>query len=114
MLPEQLSGERRVRIGRVPDEAASGVGVHGKQKGNEEMMRVPERLKRLLAYPSMGGGVHQKHAQEHDMTGDAASLSVVHLDRRHRAKLCPLDIEEAARSHQQPNTTRQQRSTHLT
>jgi hypothetical protein len=40
--------------------------------------------------------VHQQHAKKHYVTGNAARLSVVDLDRRLLADLAQLDIEETA------------------
>jgi hypothetical protein len=45
----------------VTDEAASGMRVHAEQKRDEQVMRVPERLERLLPDPMVSCGVYQKH-----------------------------------------------------
>lgn len=45
----------------------------------------------------MGGGVHQKHAEEHDVAGDATGLGVVDLDGRLGTKLEALDVVEAGK-----------------
>ena len=43
------------------------------------MMGVPEGLKGLLPDPVMCCRVHEEHAQEHDVAGDASGLGVVYL-----------------------------------
>ena len=42
----------------------------------------------------MGGGVHEKHTEKHDVSSHAAGLSVVDLDGRLGPKLCFLNVEE--------------------
>jgi hypothetical protein len=59
------------------------------------MVGVPEGLERLLSDAVVSRGVHKQHAEKHDMAGEAARLSVVDLNRRHRTNLSSLDIEEA-------------------
>lgn len=43
----------------------------------------------------MGGGIHEQHAQKHDMASHTAGLSVVNLDSRFGSDLGLLDVEEA-------------------
>lgn len=74
VIPEIGTGKWRERCSRVADEAPGGVSVHAQQEWDEQVMRVPERLERLLAYPVMGSGVHQHHAKQHDVTGNATGL----------------------------------------
>ena len=69
--------------------------IKAKQEGDEQMMRVPESLKRLLADHTMRSGVHQEHTQKHNMASDSTSFSVVDLDCSNRTKLIFLNIEEA-------------------
>jgi len=97
VVPEVGAGEGGVGVGAVADEAVGGVGVEAKQEGDEEVVRVPERLERLLPDFGVRGGVHQKHAEEHDVPCDAAGLSVVDPDGSVRSDLGPFDIEEAGR-----------------
>jgi hypothetical protein len=96
MGPELLPGERRVRLRRVADKAAGGVGVEGQQEGHEQVVGVPEGLEGLLADAMVRGGVDQHHAEQHDMAGDAAGLGEVYLDGRVTAKAPFLDVVEAA------------------
>ena len=70
------------------------MGVHAQEEGNEKMMGIPERLKRLLTYAVMGRGVHEQHAQQHNVTRYTARLRVVDLNRRFGSNLTPLNIEE--------------------
>lgn len=94
MVPEIIAGEHRIRSRRVSHEAAGCVRIQGKQKWDEQMVRVPERLVRLLADPGVRRRVHQKHAQEHDVARDAAGLAVVDLHGGFGANLGSLDVEE--------------------
>ncbi|KAB8446195.1 hypothetical protein FH972_025177 [Carpinus fangiana] len=94
VVPEGAAGKRRVGLEGIADEAAGGVGVHGKQERNEEVMGVPKGLIGLLADLGVGGGEHEEHAEEHDMAGDAAGLGVVDLDCSFAADLVALDVEE--------------------
>jgi hypothetical protein len=95
MRPEALAGEWRVGVGAIPHEAAGGVRVHGEQERDEEVVGVVEGLERLLAHLRVRGRVHEKHAQQHDVAGDATGLRVVDLDSRLRAHLRALDVVEA-------------------
>lgn len=97
MLPELLASERREGQSSVPHEAPNCVGVQSEEKGNKQVVGVPERLEGLLANPVMGGRVHQEHAKEHDMASDTTWLGVVDLDGCHWPDLCLLDVEEAKR-----------------
>ena len=83
--PKLLSGKGRKRQLRVADETTGSMGIHGQQKRNKQMMRVPERLERLLSDLGVRRGVHQQHAQQHDMTGDAPNLRIVNLHRADRS-----------------------------
>ena len=70
------------------------MGIHAKQEWNEQVVRIPESLEGLSSYTVMSRGVHQKHAQKHDMSSDAACLGVVYLYRSFWSKLVLLDVEE--------------------
>lgn len=70
------------------------MGVEGKEERDEEMVSVPERFEGLLADARMGCGVHQHHAKEHDVAGDASRLSVMNLDGGNRTNLCDFDVVE--------------------
>ncbi len=94
VCPEIGSRERRIWCGGVSNEAVGGVGVHTQQERDEEMVSVPESLVGLLADLVMSSGVHQQHAEKHDVSCDATSLSVVNLNRRFRTKLSSLNVEE--------------------
>ena len=94
MGPEGLAGKRRKGILGISNEAVGCVSVHSQQEGDEEVMCVPERLERLLAYAVMRCGVHEEHTQQHDMASDATGLRIVDLNGRFRPKRIPLDVEE--------------------
>lgn len=61
MGPEVLFVERRVVVNSVTDEAIGSMCIHAEQEWDEKMMGVPKCFERLLSYPVMGCGVHQKH-----------------------------------------------------
>lgn len=61
------------------------------------MVGVPEGLERLLTNSVVRSCVHEKHAEQHDVAGDTARLSVVDLQGEDRSDLRYLDVEEAGR-----------------
>lgn len=97
VIPEWFACERREWIYAVSHEAASGVGIHGEEEWDEEVMCVPEGLERLLTDAGVRSGVHEEHTQEHDMAGDATSLGIVDLYRKLWSNLRFLNIEEATK-----------------
>jgi hypothetical protein len=94
--PEDLASKWREWLGSVTDETSRCMSIHAEQERNEEMMSVPERLKRLLPDPMVCSGVHHEHAEQHDVPSDAASLRVVNLDSCFGASLECLNVEEAS------------------
>jgi len=70
------------------------VGVETQHEGDEEVVGIPEGLERLLADLGVGGGIHEEHAQEHDVAGDTAGVHVMDLYSERRAELGPFDIVE--------------------
>lgn len=63
MVPEVVSRKGRVGIGRVSDKASRGMSVHRQEKGDEQVMRIPERLIALLSDLRMRSREHEQHAQ---------------------------------------------------
>ena len=94
VIPEACAGERRVSVDGVADEAACGVGVHAEEERDEEMMGVPEGFEGLLPDLVVCRGVHEEHAEEHDVTCDATGLGVVDLYGSFRADLGAFNVEE--------------------
>jgi hypothetical protein len=94
MIPKRLAGEGGEWLDRVAHKAISRVGVQSQQEWNEEVMCVPERFERLLPYPVVCRGVHEKHTQQHNMAGDAAGLRIVDFHRGFGPDLVSLNIEE--------------------
>jgi len=94
VAPEVLACEDGVGQGGIPDEAASRVRVEAEEKGDEEVVDVPERLEGLLPDFGVRGGVHHKHAKKHDVSCNAAGFGVVNLNSCDGADLRLLDIEE--------------------
>jgi len=94
VVPELVAGEGRDGVGLVAHEAAHRVRVEADQEGDEEVVRVPERLERLLPDAVVRRRVHQDHAEQHGVARDSAGLRVVDLERRDGPDLRLLDIEE--------------------
>ena len=93
--PEVVVVEWRKGSGRVSDETARGVRVHANEERNKEVVRVPERLEGLLANAVVGGGVHQQHDEQHGVSSDTTSFSVVDLESNLGSNLGALNVEEA-------------------
>lgn len=70
------------------------MGVEAEEEGNEEVVDIPECLEGLLADFGVRGGIHQEHAKEHHVSGDATGFGIVNLDSCDGANLRLLDIEE--------------------
>jgi hypothetical protein len=94
MVPKPLPRKGRNWVCSVSYEAASCVRVEGQQERNEQVMRVPESLERLLSDAMVGSGIHKHHAQKHDMAGDSTCFSIMHLDSLYGADLVLLDVVE--------------------
>lgn len=96
VVPVILTSEGRNRGSRVTHEATNGVSVKAEEERDEQMVCVPEGLERLLSDAMVGGRVHQKHAQKHNVPSHTAGLDVVNLNGRNGTNLGFLDIIEAA------------------
>ena len=59
------------------------------------MMGIPESLKRLLSDTVVGSGIHQNHAEQHDVTSDTTRLGIMNLNGSDGSNLRLLNIEEA-------------------
>lgn len=81
-------GSDVVGIGRVTDEATSGMGVEADHEEEREMVSVPEGLEALVSDFVVSGRVHEDHDEEHEVACDTASLSVVNIQRPLRTNLC--------------------------
>jgi len=97
VVPVFLARERRDRVGCVPDEAAHGVGVKTEEERDEEVVRIPESLERLLSDFVVSRRVHEQHAEQHNVARHTAGLLVVDVKSIARSKLSPLDVVEAIR-----------------
>jgi hypothetical protein len=95
VLPVLVSGEGGEALGGVAHKASDRVGIEGQEEGDEEVVGVPKRLEGLLPDAVVRRGVHQEHAQKHDMAGDATGLSVVNLNSGDGANLRLFDVVEA-------------------
>lgn len=58
-------------------------------------MSVPKGLEALLANFVMGCGIHQQHAQKHDMSCNSSGLRVVNLKSGNRSNLVLFNVEKA-------------------
>jgi hypothetical protein len=97
MVPERLSGEWGEGVRGISHEASSGMGVESQHKRNKQVMRIPKSLVGLLANAMVGGGIHEHHAQKHDMSSDTTCLGKVDLNCSLRADLILFDVVEANR-----------------
>ena len=95
MLPEVGLIEWREWHGAVTNEASGSVSVETEHERNKEVVGVPEGLEGLLSDFGVGGGIHEKHAEEHDVSSDSTGLGVVDLDSSDWSNLVLLDVEEA-------------------
>lgn len=96
VVPEGLASEWRnwlFGVG-ISHETPSRVSVQSKEEDEGQMMSVPEDFERLVTDFVVGGGVHQEHAQQHNMTSDTTGVRVVNLQSGERPGLKFLDIEE--------------------
>lgn len=73
------------------------MGVEAEHEGDKKVMRVPECFKCLLSYPMVSGGVHKKHAKQHDMSRDPTGLGIMNLDSGLGSNLIFLNVEETAK-----------------
>lgn len=95
MAPKRSSRKRTITFHRVPHKTSRGVRIHGQEEDNVEVVGVVEGFEGLLTDLGMRGRVHQEHAEQHDVPGDAAGLGVEDLDGGEGAELGALDVEEA-------------------
>lgn len=94
MIPEHFPRERRVRRYCVPDKAPSRMRVHSQQERDEQVVRVPESLIALLPDLGMRCGIHEQHAEKHDVPSYTTGLRIVYFHRCLCSYLTPLHIEE--------------------
>jgi hypothetical protein len=92
MLPENVSGEGRVWLRCITNEAPNGMSIEGKEKDKCKVMRIPKRLEALLSYFVMGSCVHQHHTEKHNVPCDSSGLSVMNLQSCHWSNLGLFDI----------------------
>jgi len=66
----RVEGERRdeIRFNTISDETPSRVRVDADHEEEREVMRIPESLEALVTNLIVGGGVHEDHDKEHEMT----------------------------------------------
>jgi hypothetical protein len=69
-----------VRVDGISDKTTSCVGIESKHEEECEMVSVPKGLEALVPDLPLGGGVHQKHDEEHKVTSDTTRLRVVDLE----------------------------------
>lgn len=71
--------------------------VHGEQEDNVEIVGIGECFVGLLADAWVRSAVDEEHAEEHDVTGDAASLGEEDLESGGWTEESAFDVEEAVR-----------------
>lgn len=72
------------------------MGIETKQERDKQVVGVPKGFERLLTNAIVGSCVHEKHAEQHEMAGDAAGLCVMDLQGGDGADLSLLNVVEAA------------------
>jgi len=72
-------GVGEVWVNRVSYEATSCMCVKADHEEECEVVCIPERLKALFSNLVMGGCVHDKHDQKHEVTSNATRLRIVYL-----------------------------------
>lgn len=87
-------GRLEVRFNTIADEAPSGVCVDTDHEEEREVMCIPESLEALVANLLVGGGVHEDHDKEHEMTSDATWLCVVDILCTLLSNLSSLDVNK--------------------
>lgn len=87
-------GSDVIGVGGVTDEATSGMGVKTDHEEECKMVGIPECFEALCADLVVGGRVHEKHDEEHEVTSDSTRLGIVDLQCDFRSDLSSLDIEE--------------------
>lgn len=92
--PEVVVVEGRKRKCSITHETVGCMRVHAEKERNEQVVSVPEGLERLLSDPVMRCGIHEQHAKQHNMSGNATSLGVVNLEGNLGTNLGHLNVEE--------------------
>ena len=64
------------------------MGVKADEEEEREVVSVPESFEALVTNLLMSCRVHQDHDEEHEVSGDAASLGVMDVKRGFRTDLC--------------------------
>lgn len=70
------------------------MGVESQEKRNEQVVSIPEGLERLLTDTGVSSGIHEHHAEQHDMASNATRLGVMDLQSSDRTDLSLLDVVE--------------------
>lgn len=95
MLPERVASKRREWLRCVSHEAPCSVCIHREKEYYEKVMSIPECFIRLLTDLLVRSRIHQEHAEQHDMAGDAACLGIVYLNGGFGSDLVSFDVEKA-------------------
>jgi len=90
----EREGWLEVRLNTIADEAPSGVCVDADHEEEREVMCIPESLEALVANLMVGGGVHEDHDKEHEMTSDTTWLFVVDILCTLLSDLSSLDVNK--------------------
>jgi hypothetical protein len=90
----EREGWLEVRFDTIADEAASGMCVDTDHEEEREVMCIPESLEALVANLMVGGGVHEDHDKEHEMTSDTTWLFVVDILCTLLSDLSSLDVNK--------------------
>jgi hypothetical protein len=63
----------------VTHETSSGVSVEANHEEERKVVRVPERLKALVANFVVSSRVHEDHEEQHEVSSDTTSLGIVDI-----------------------------------
>lgn len=69
----------KVWVNGVSHEATGCMCVKTDHEEERKMVCIPEHLKALIANLVMGGSVHDKHDQKHEVTSNTPRLRIVNL-----------------------------------
>jgi hypothetical protein len=78
----RVEGECRdvIRIDTVTHETAGGMGVQADHKEESQVVSIPECLETLITNFVVGGRIHKKHDEQHEVARNSTRLMVVNFD----------------------------------
>jgi hypothetical protein len=86
MIPERRPRQGTVWLSCIAHETSRRMGVERQQEDERQMVSIPKRFERLFSDRRVGGGIHQEHAEQHDVTSNTSGFGVVNLQRGDRSR----------------------------